>query len=70
MAEPLAPLNVPLPKLPLQLYGMSPSASLFDVHDAVVEWPTVILEGLNEKVQLGGGTLLTVTAAEQVFVPP
>ena len=61
---------MPLHISPVQLYGIMPSASLLDVHAAVVDWPAVMLEGLNEKVQLGGGELFTVTVAEQVFVPP
>ncbi len=39
-----------------------------DVHESVAVWPKVMLDGLNDPVQVGAGT--TVTLAVQVFVPP
>jgi len=47
---------------------MLPSASLAEVHDKVEVPPEVMLTGLNDAVQVGAGT--TVTVAGQVLVPP
>ena len=33
--DPVAPENVPFPRLPVQLYGIIPSASSLDVHERV-----------------------------------
>jgi hypothetical protein len=67
VAEPLAPLKFPLPRLPVQEYGSCPSASLVEVHESVDVCPdVVIVVGENDSVQLGAPH--TVTEAVQVFV--
>jgi hypothetical protein len=73
--EPLAPPNVPLPKLPVQTKGICASASFVDVHEMVEFAPVVMLAGANEAVQVGGGvtpvpdklTVVGVPATPPVF---
>jgi hypothetical protein len=53
--EPLAPTNVPLPKLPVQTKGICASASFVDVHEMVEVPPAVTtVGGANEAEQVGG----------------
>jgi len=73
--EPLAPTNVPLPRLPVQTKGICASASLVDVQEMVELAPVVMLAGANEAVQVGGGvtpvpdklTVVGVPATPPVF---
>ena len=58
---PEAEVRLPLPRSPVQEYGIIPSES-FEVQIAVVGSPEVMLEGLNAKVHTGAkGPLVTFT---------
>jgi len=65
---PVAPDAVPLPRLPVQVYGALLSASFVKVQDKVDVEPVVIEAGVKEAVQLGAGP--ANTTAEHVFVAP
>lgn len=52
--SPEAEVRLPLPRSPVQEYGIIPSES-FEVQIAVVGSPEVMREGLNAKVQAGAG---------------
>ncbi len=68
-------MSVPVPKFPVQLYGILASASLVDVQVKAEVWPVVIVEGLNEVEQVGNATtpvperftVVTVPATPPVF---
>ena len=45
-------VKTPLPRFPVQLYGICPSASFMDVQDSVDDCPTAIFAGVNEALQL------------------
>jgi hypothetical protein len=52
-AEPVGKLNMPLPRLPVQVYASLPSASFAEVHDKVDDSLTLILAGLKEALHVG-----------------